>query len=419
MVLWIPKNREELKTHLSDPLFKNAYFLMFSSLTSAGSGFFFWLIAARFYSTADIGLASAIISAMGLISMLSLLGFDISLVRFLPEREDKQELINSCLTISFIFSLALALIFIAGINIWSPSLSIIRENKILLLLFVAFTAIAPLTALQREGIFAGFRKTEYSFIQALVTIARVGIVPFLTAFGATGIYASFGLTPLLAFIVGIFLILRILNYKPVPTVRREVLNDLLHFSFGNYIARIFEMLPTFILPIMVINVLGAEANAYFYIAWQISVLLLAIPRFTSISLLAEGSYNKEELGRNVKRALKFIFILLGFAIIGIFLFGKYLLLIFGEEYAKNSFGVLSILVLGCIPFAINAIYASVMRVKKNIKPVIGIYGGIAVVTIVMSYLLMHEVGLVGVGIAWVIANLVVVGGIGIRLKLRK
>jgi len=68
---------------------------MFSSLTSAGSGFF-WLIAARFYSTADIGHASAIISAMGLISMLSLLGFDISLVRFLPEREDKK-LINSCL----------------------------------------------------------------------------------------------------------------------------------------------------------------------------------------------------------------------------------------------------------------------------------------------------------------------------------
>jgi len=84
-MIWLPKNQEELKKHLSDPLFKNAYFLMFSSLTSAGSGFFFWLIAARFYSTADIGLASAIISAMGLISMLSLLGFDISLVRFLPE----------------------------------------------------------------------------------------------------------------------------------------------------------------------------------------------------------------------------------------------------------------------------------------------------------------------------------------------
>jgi len=93
MNLWLPKNRKELKKHLSDPLFKNACFLMFSSLTSAGSGFF-WLIAARFYSTADIDLASAIISAMDLISMLSLLGFDISLVRFPREREDKEIIDN-------------------------------------------------------------------------------------------------------------------------------------------------------------------------------------------------------------------------------------------------------------------------------------------------------------------------------------
>jgi len=38
MTLWIPKNRKQLKQHLNDPLFKNAYFLMLSSVTSAGSG---------------------------------------------------------------------------------------------------------------------------------------------------------------------------------------------------------------------------------------------------------------------------------------------------------------------------------------------------------------------------------------------
>jgi len=72
MGLWLLKNRKELKKHLSDPLFKNAYFLMFFSLTSAGSGFFFWLIAARFYPAVNAGIASAIISATGLISMPSL-----------------------------------------------------------------------------------------------------------------------------------------------------------------------------------------------------------------------------------------------------------------------------------------------------------------------------------------------------------
>ena len=276
---------------------------------------------------------------------------------------------------------------------------------------MAFTAIAPLTALQSQGIFVGFRKAEYSFIQTIVTFARIGIVPFLTAFGALGIYASCGLTPILAFLLGFFLISRVCKYKPFPSVKREVINDLFHFSSGNYIARIFEMLPTFVLPIMVVNVLGAEKNAYFYIAWQISMLLLAIPRYTSISLLAECSYNMEELRRNVKRALKFIFILLGVATIGILLFGRYLLWIFGEEYAVNSFEVLSILVLGNVPFAINALYASVMRVKREVKPVVGVYGGIAIVTIEVSYLLMREMGLVGVGIGWLVGNLVVAGGI--------
>jgi len=92
-----------------------------------------------------------------------------------------------------IFSLVLALIFI-----WSPSLSIIKENKFLLLIFIVFTAIAPLAGLQSSGVFVGFRKTEYSFMQTIVTLARIGIVPFLVAFGVLGIYASYRLTPVLA-----------------------------------------------------------------------------------------------------------------------------------------------------------------------------------------------------------------------------
>jgi len=313
----------------------------------------------------------------------------------------------------------LALIFIAGINIWSPSLSIIRENKILLLLFVAFTAIAPLTALQSQGIFVGFRKAEYSFIQTIVTFARIGIVPFLTAFGALGIYASYGLTPILAFLLGFFLISRVCKYRPFPSVKREVINDLFNFSFGNYIARIFEELPRVVLPIMVINVLGAEKNAYFFIAWVMSGALSRMPSIaTSQSLLAEGSYNQEEIVWNARRAMKFILILLAVVIVGIFLFGKYLLWIFGEEYTRNSLDVLLILVLGSISFAFNVVYASIKRVQKEIKPVIWVYGGIAVITLVGSYTLMQSLGIVGVGIAWLIGNVVTASSVGVKMIQR-
>jgi len=405
---------KELRRNLRDPLLKNAYLLILSSITSAGSGFFFWLIVARLYSAEDVGLASAIISVQGLIAMLSLLGFDISLVRFLPERNDRAEIINTCMTLSLITSILLTVVFIALVDFLSPSLIVLRENYILLFLFLVYTTVAPLTILQMVGIFAGLRRAEYSFIQTLVTITRIGIAPFLTAFGAVGIYASYSLTSLLAFIIGMIIISRILNYKPIPVVKREVLNDILHFALGNYLARIFEMLPTFILPIIVINVLGAEQNAYFFIAWQTLMLLLAIPRFTSISLLAEGSYNIKVLERNVKKALKFIFVLLGLAVAGILLFGKHLLLIFGESYAKNSFELLSILILGSIPFAINVVYASFMRVKRKVKPVVGIYGSIAIITIVLGYLLIHIYGIEGIGFGWLIANMSVIVGIGMK-----
>jgi len=284
---------------------------------------------------------------------------------------------------------------------------------------VAFTAIAPLRDLQSQGIFVGFRKAECSFLQRIMSLARIFIVPFLTPLGALGIYVSFGLAPVLTFIAGIFLTTRIFPYKLIPVVKREIINDIFHFSLGNYLARIFEGLPNFVLPIMVVNLLGAERNAYFYIAWQISMLLLTVPQFTSMSLLAEGSYNRGELGRNMKKAAKFIFLLLGAAIIGIFLIGKYILRIFGEDYARNSFELLLILVLGSIPFAFNALYASVKRIQKEIKPVILVYGGIAIITLVASYLLMQSIGLVGIGIAWVIGNGVVAGEISVMKLIQR
>jgi O-antigen/teichoic acid export membrane protein len=96
---------------------------------------------------------------------------------------------------------------------------------------------------------------------------------------------------------------------------------MMHYSSGNYIANIFFYLPNAILPLLVINVLGAETNAYFYVAWAIPGLLLVVPLATSTSLLAEGSYFPEELRKNVIKAFKFIFILLIPSIIGLLSLG--------------------------------------------------------------------------------------------------
>ena len=123
-----------------------------------------------------------------------------------------------------------------------------------------------------------------------------------------------------------------------------------------------------------------------------------------IDNILKKEFKSEELRKNMIRSLKFIFILLVPAILGIFLFGRYVLLLFGEEYAKNSFQVLLILSLTSVPYAVNAVYAAVKKVQLKVMHVIHVYAVVAVITIVGGYLLMQSMGLVGVGYAWLIGN---------------
>jgi hypothetical protein len=48
------------------------------------------------------------------------------------------------------------------------------------------------------------------------------------------------------------------------------------------------------------------------------------------------------------------------------------------------------------------LYIAIKEVQKEIKPVIYVYRGIATITLMGSYLLMQTMGIIGVGIAWVI-----------------
>ena len=107
--------------YFKDPLRKNSMFLIEANVLSALLGFLFWMVAARLYPTEAVGLATATISAARLLEALSSLGLGIGIIRFLPDEKDKRGLINSCYTIAGLFSLMLAIIFIAGLNLWSPA----------------------------------------------------------------------------------------------------------------------------------------------------------------------------------------------------------------------------------------------------------------------------------------------------------
>ena len=75
------KGLQMVLLNLADNIYKNSIYMIFTRLVSVSCGFFFWIIAARYYSIEDVGLGTSMLTSMHIILMLSHY-FDFSIIRF-------------------------------------------------------------------------------------------------------------------------------------------------------------------------------------------------------------------------------------------------------------------------------------------------------------------------------------------------
>jgi O-antigen/teichoic acid export membrane protein len=389
--------------HINDPLYRNSYFLIANTAVINALGFAFWIIVARFYNDADVGLASTIITCMSLLIILSSLGFDIAFIRFLNKSEKPAEFINSGLTITGIASVFVAFVFIIGIDLWSPALGFIKDNPIFATAFIVFTFFLTISSIL-DSIFiaksrAGFVLSKNTAISILkITLLFV----FVLFFRSFGIVSSLGTATGVVVIIYLFLFLhRVQNaYKPRIKINLHTVRDVWKYSAGNYLACILYTATTFILMNLIINRLRAEDAAYFYVVWMITGVLFIIPGAISQSLFAEGSHFEDTFDANVRRSYRFTFMLLIPAIIILLFAGKWLLLAFGAGYSENGVVLLRFFALSGIFSGINSIYGTILRVQGKIRQLIIICALTTIATLTGSYFLMHTTGIVGIGYIW-------------------
>ena len=242
--------RQQIKQRISRPLYRNSLFLMANVVVTTALGFFFWMVVARFYTEAEVGLGAAIISAMTLLALVGKLGFDAALIRFLPKAERPVDMINSCLTLSGIVALVAAVIFLAGLNIWSPALDFIRQNMVFSLAFVFFALCWTLSGLM-DSIFVARRRAEFVLSKnVIISLLKIPLpIIMVLFFRAFGIVSSWGIA--IAIAVSLLLFLpRVQNpYRPVPKLNFGLIRGIWRYSAGNYSAELFGAGPALILPI--------------------------------------------------------------------------------------------------------------------------------------------------------------------------
>jgi Na+-driven multidrug efflux pump len=92
-----------------------------------------------------------------------------------------------------------------------------------------------------------------------------------------------------------------------------------------------------------------------------------------------------------------------------------LLLLFGQAYSDNSSLLLCIVLLSIFPYSINYLYISIARVTKNISSIIKVTIVLTSLSLGLSYFLMLNMGLIGVGIGYLAGQSIVAIGVVIFL----
>ncbi len=217
---------------------------------------------------------------------------------------------------------------------------------------------------------------------------------------------SMGIAIIVAFLLSLVFFIFRFKYFPKPIIDISIVKKITTFSLGTYFAGLIGNLPATILPLLLINSIGAKFSAYFYMGMMIANIIYIIPSAVSQSLFAEGSYSEKELKVNLIKAIKIISIIVIPVIIITSLFGNYILLAFGEKYSNEGFMLLRYLSISGIFVSVNTIGSVILSIKHKIKLLISLnlINTTIILLVSIFFIKMDLFGIVGIGIAWIIGQ---------------
>jgi O-antigen/teichoic acid export membrane protein len=125
------------------------------------------------------------------------------------------------------------------------------------------------------------------------------------------------------------------------------------------------------------------------------------------SLTLEAALDETRLRHLFRQAFAHTMRLVAPLAAGLGLAAPWALRAFGPHYAHAGAGLLRLLAAGAIPNVLIALAVGVARVQHKGMTVLAIQGAQSVLLIGLSVVLLPQLGIEGVGIAWLVSQLVI------------
>jgi O-antigen/teichoic acid export membrane protein len=387
-----------------DHLVRNSLYLMLSSGLQAVLGFTFWVVMARLFSTGDVGKASSLISASGLIAYFALLGLNSTLVRFLPTASDYSSLITAAFLLVTGCAAVISAIYVLLLPLIAPRLVFIYHQPVLAIGFIVLSAGVALNLLT-DAVFLAARRANYTALTDGI-VGGVSKIVFGVALVGTGAYGLFGASVggiAAAALVSLLLIMTVLHWHPTLRNPFGALRPVLRFSGANYVANAFNLLPAVVIPLIVLDRLGSQSSAYYYVAYQMASLLYAAIYAVESAFFAEGSQAGADwraIRRKSRRLAVTIFVPGGIVLA---LVARWVLLVFGGGYSAHGTVALEVMALAVVPMAIYNWAATVLKLLNRLSTLV-LCNAVYALGICCTAWILAPHGLGGVAASWLIGS---------------
>lgn len=418
----LERARYRLRSRLAQPVYRSGYTLVLNSTVTAVVGVAFWLLAARRYVPAVMGRNSAALSAMMLLAGISQLNLMSSLLRFVPAAgRGARRMVARSYVVAASLSAVAAVGFLTGLHLWAPALTPLLGTPATAVSFVVATAGCSVIVLQTSAFVAVGRAGTATVANQAFNVLKVLL---LYAFAAwlpdSGIYFSWVTAGTLVVVVGAW----VLFARAMPAFSDEPSNiptlpDFARFAAPDYLASLSWIAATTVVPILVLNLTGAAHAAVFALTWSVCLVLYGVPEAFGQALVAHTSREPARLDERHGQLLRSSLALLTPAVAVLVLGAPILLHPFGPWYASQGTGTLRLLALSALPGTVVTLTVSHARVRRHMVTVTATLGGLCVLALGLSRLLVPTMGIVGAALAWLLSQTAMAALIGVERASRR
>jgi len=340
-------------------------------LVTGTLGFVYWFIAARFFSAGDVGFAAAAISAMMFLSIFAMAGLGTLMIREAPRYPDRElGLIGTGVVGAGILGVLLGLAFALVMPQLAVSFRHLAVNPQNATAFAFGVGLTTAVLVLDQGL-VGLLRGRVLLVRGLI-FAVVKLVAMLVAgiwFGDhTGmlIFVTWVLGDLVSvLILGLHAARHRVLHAWLPREWRLLLK-LIPSAAGHHMLNVGLLAPSWAMPVMVTAVLSAERNATFFVAQMITAPGLYVPGALAFSLFAVAVRSPGLLHHQVRATLRLSFGAAAVAAIGVLLFGRFVLSLFGPTYAEEGGVALVALTLIMFPLTVKVHFANLRRIEGRV-----------------------------------------------------